>query len=147
ILAVSGAVSYTWTVSSGGTITSGQGTTGINVSFGPNFPVTYTICVWAVNLCGPSPQVCMTTAVTCAPGVVYDVEDTASWNSGSGGGTTWTMTTHHANDIIIMACNGWPSALSNAAGVVTVNGNNATYIGGEFGSNSSESSVWAFLAA
>ncbi len=51
---VAGATSYTWTVNPGtGTITAGQGTQAIAVSFGPAV-VTYTICVTATNACGTS---------------------------------------------------------------------------------------------
>ncbi|MBL0342006.1 MAG: T9SS type A sorting domain-containing protein [Bacteroidetes bacterium] len=46
-----GATSYTWTVPAGATITGGQGTNAITVTFGP----TYTgsnICVYATSTCG-----------------------------------------------------------------------------------------------
>lgn len=63
--AVSGATSYTWSVSGGGTITSGQGTTSITVNWttagGP-----YTVSVTAGNTCGNKSN---TLAVTVNPSV------------------------------------------------------------------------------
>jgi hypothetical protein len=54
IASVSGATSYTWTVPTGATITSGQGSTLINVSFGTSYPSSGNISVVAVNTCGSS---------------------------------------------------------------------------------------------
>jgi hypothetical protein len=51
ISAVSGATGYTWSVPSGATINSGQGTTSINVTFGTN---SGSISVTANNACGNS---------------------------------------------------------------------------------------------
>jgi len=51
ITAIPGALSYTWTVPSGTTITSGQGTTSINVTYGS---VAGNISCNAVNSCGVS---------------------------------------------------------------------------------------------
>jgi hypothetical protein len=55
IPAVAGATSYTWYPPSGGTITSGQGTTAVTVSFTPNFTASDSLIVTANNACGSSP--------------------------------------------------------------------------------------------
>lgn len=96
VTAVSGSPTYTWSVSAGGTITSGQGSTSINVNWtaagGP-----YTVSVTAANTCGNNSQ---TLAVTVSPGV-SGVTASASPNpacvgdavqlSGSGNGvSTWS---------------------------------------------------------
>lgn len=54
IVAVTNATSYSWTVPTGSSITSGQGTTSITVSFGTSFPTSGSITVAAVNACGSS---------------------------------------------------------------------------------------------
>lgn len=51
---VSGATSYLWTVPTGVTILSGQGTSSISVSFGAGFASSGRITVSAVNACGTS---------------------------------------------------------------------------------------------
>ncbi|MBL0342010.1 MAG: T9SS type A sorting domain-containing protein [Bacteroidetes bacterium] len=51
IPAAAGATNYTWTVPTGATITGGQGTNAITVSFGPTY-VTGSICVFATSTCG-----------------------------------------------------------------------------------------------
>src|SRR5260370_19462873 len=67
-------------------------------------------------------------------------------HSKGGGLTTWQITTTHANELILIAADGYGSAqLSYTPGTVTVNGNNATFI--TKGSwlqpgNSWTSSVW-----
>ena len=62
IAAVAGAASYNWTVPSGSTITSGQGSVSINVNFGNN---SGNISVTATNGCGASAA--STLAVTVSP--------------------------------------------------------------------------------
>lgn len=52
---VANATSYTWTVSTGATIASGQGTNSIEVDFGPSF-TSGTVEVVSVNSCGNSPS-------------------------------------------------------------------------------------------
>jgi PKD-like domain/Ig-like domain CHU_C associated/Lysyl oxidase len=64
--AIAGATSYTWTVPQDVTILSGQGTSGISVSFGPNF-VSGSVCVTANNACGPSGQKCRTVSRNISP--------------------------------------------------------------------------------
>lgn len=98
---VVGATSYTWTVPSGAVITSGQGTTSINVTFGTNSGL---VTVTADNNCGPSPATSMTITVNALPIVsvgadatfcastVLDAGNagaTYSWNTGS---TSQTIT-------------------------------------------------------
>lgn len=56
ITPVPGASSYTWNVPAGATITSGQGTNSITVTFGTN---SGNICVSATNTCGTSSQTCL----------------------------------------------------------------------------------------
>lgn len=55
ITPVSSAGSYNWTVPSGGTVTSGQGTSSIIASFGTT---AGNVCVTATNGCGTGNQVC-----------------------------------------------------------------------------------------
>ncbi|MEA3447506.1 MAG: FISUMP domain-containing protein [Bacteroidota bacterium] len=57
ISAVAGATSYTWTVPAGASITSGAGTTSINVDFGLS---SGDVCVTASNACGESVPACKT---------------------------------------------------------------------------------------
>jgi hypothetical protein len=100
IASIAGATSYTWTVPTGASIVSGQGTTSVAV----NFPATFStgnICVTATNGCGSSSVACK--AVSTAPqisgaiagpttvcskqgGVVYSVAPVAGATS-----YTWTV--------------------------------------------------------
>ena len=64
ISSVSGATGYTWTVPSGWTINSGQGTTSITVTAGAT---AGDICVTADNVCGSSPQSCIAVTVEDVP--------------------------------------------------------------------------------
>jgi hypothetical protein len=95
--AVSGANSYQWSVPSGATIVSGQGTTCITVNFsgslGSNSVCGYSaICVRAVNSCGMSQARCVNlytapTAIACINGpstVNQNVTTTYSVSSVSG---------------------------------------------------------------
>ena len=64
IAAVSGASSYNWTVPSGSSIASGQGTASITV----NFPTTNgNVCVTASNACGTSASSCTTITLSALP--------------------------------------------------------------------------------
>ncbi len=63
ISAVANATSYTWSVPSGGSITSGQGTTNITVSFGST---SGTVCVTADNVCGASASSCQAITVNAS---------------------------------------------------------------------------------
>ncbi|MGE3823694.1 MAG: hypothetical protein AB7G44_05675, partial [Bacteroidia bacterium] len=62
ISAVSGATSYTWTVPSGASVTSGQGTTAITVDFGS---ASGNVCVTASNACGTSAASCVAVTINC----------------------------------------------------------------------------------
>ncbi len=64
ITPVAGAISYTWTVPPGATITAGQGTTGITVNWGA---ISGSVCVSAVNTCGSSAPSCIAVTVVTPP--------------------------------------------------------------------------------
>jgi trimeric autotransporter adhesin len=70
---VVGATSYTWTVTSGMTIVSGQGTTAITVSFIPAF-TSGEIRVTANNTCGASPSLRIPVSGCLAPSQMIDNE-------------------------------------------------------------------------
>jgi hypothetical protein len=69
IVAVSGATSYVWTVPTGATIVSGQGTTAIVVNYGASIGTnsacgSTSVCVKAVNACGSSANKCLTISIS-----------------------------------------------------------------------------------
>lgn len=66
---VGGATSYTWSVSPGATINSGQGTTAINVSF---TNLSGTVSVTADNICGSSPATTFTYTIIPPPTVTIN---------------------------------------------------------------------------
>ncbi len=82
ISAVAGATGYNWSVPSGVTITSGQGTTSINISC--STALTGNICVFAIGSCGISAPSCL--AVTFQNGTHGSI--TYSY---TGGSQTWTV--------------------------------------------------------
>lgn len=59
-------LSFTWTVSNGGTITAGQGSNQVSVQWAGN-SATGTACVSTTNFCGNSPQACFSVALETAP--------------------------------------------------------------------------------
>jgi len=63
ILGVIGATSYTWTLPTGASFISGQGTSSVTLSFGAN-GATGNICVYAGNACGTNVTCKQVTAVT-----------------------------------------------------------------------------------
>jgi hypothetical protein len=63
ISGVIGATSYTWTLPTGASFVSGQGTSSITISFGAN-GATGNICVYAGNACGTNVTCKQVTAVT-----------------------------------------------------------------------------------
>ena len=66
---VNGASNYTWTIPAGASITSGQGTSNVTLSFTSN-QNSGNICVYASNSCGNSATVCKAlTVVTSKPAV------------------------------------------------------------------------------
>jgi len=83
---VSGATSYTWTVPSGWTINSGQGTTSINVTVGTS---SGSVSVFASNGCGNSTTQTLAITVNTIPNApvvqvasnVADYSFTANWSS------------------------------------------------------------------
>jgi hypothetical protein len=64
IATVSGATKYTWTVPSGWTINSGQGTTSVTVTAGAT---SGDVCVTPSNLCGSSGPACFSVTVNPTP--------------------------------------------------------------------------------
>jgi|GEM_PF-791430 len=79
IAPVTGATSYTWTVPSNCTVTSGQGTTSITVDYSNCSAVSGTISVIAGNACvPPSPAqtlaVTVTTTALATPGVITGIQ-------------------------------------------------------------------------
>jgi uncharacterized protein (TIGR02145 family) len=92
ITAVSGATSYTWSVPSGSTITSGQGTNSINVSIGSN---SGNVTVYASNGCGNSNTQSLAITVTPIPSAptanaassVTQTSFTANWSAVTGATT------------------------------------------------------------
>jgi len=80
ISTVSGAASYAWTVPSGATITAGQGTTSITVTFGSS---AGDVCVSAVNTCGPSIANCKSITINPLPGQPGTIAGSATPCQGS----------------------------------------------------------------
>lgn len=67
VSAVSGATTYTWSSPAGATISSGQGTNAISISYSST-AVSGNICVYASNSCGNSATICKSiTVVTVVP--------------------------------------------------------------------------------
>ena len=99
IAAVNGASTYTWTVPAGATITAGQGTVAITVSFANNFG-SGNICVKANNTCGSSAINCLAVAgLPAVPGsifgatmVCYNQNNVAYSVAAVPGTTTYTWT-------------------------------------------------------
>jgi hypothetical protein len=147
IAAISGAVTYNWTVPAGATINSGQGTTSINVTFG-----TFTsgaITVSATNNCGTGAVRSMTvfgsparpgtiagSALVCAGATegysvnTVDGAITYSWSVTSGGTITtgnggkvitivWSPTAAASQTVIVSATNACGTS-SNRTLTVTV---------------------------
>ncbi len=77
ISTVSGATSYTWTVPSGWTINSGQGTTCITVTVGSN---SGNVCVRACNTCGCSAFQCMLVSPQTTPAAPGPISGPATLN-------------------------------------------------------------------
>lgn len=81
ITGISGATGYTWTVPTGATITSGQGTESILVNFNNAAQSgTYSVCATPTNGCGNGTQVCRTIAISNnvnneISGTVYNDQD------------------------------------------------------------------------
>jgi len=70
IAAVPTALSYTWTAPANASVTSGQGTTSVTISFGSGFTFG-NVCVTANNACGSSTPSCMqVTGAAPTPGAI-----------------------------------------------------------------------------
>lgn len=85
IAPVSGATNYAWTVPSGATIASGQGSTGLMVNFSST-QTSGNICVAASNGCGSSTPTCKSlTVVTAKPGVPTSITGSSINCAGTSG--------------------------------------------------------------
>jgi gliding motility-associated-like protein len=133
IAAVSGATSYTWTVPSGATIVSGQGTTSITVTWGFT---SGNVCVYASNSCGNSVQTCVFVTVNasiaisvtpaaptiCSGGSVVltaSGANTYTWSPGTGlSGTTGAVVTANPTTTTTYTVTG--TSLAGCTGTTTV---------------------------
>jgi len=130
IAAVSGATSYTWTVPSGATVASGQGTTSVTVDFGST---SGSVSVTADNACGSSTaqsSAVTVTAIPVTPGAITGNTSLCASDTGvaysitavSGAtGYTWTV----------------------PAGASIISGQGTTAISVDFGATSGDVSVTA----
>lgn len=119
VASVPGATGYMWTIApSGYTITGGQGTPSITVSFGPTIQ-TYTICVYDSSMtCAKSTTSCTTVTTTnCV--VVH-----GTFNGTAGSITSWTVPCGITS--ITVTANG----AQGAAGWGGATGGNGAQIGG-----------------
>ena len=96
ISSVNNAIGYNWTVPTGATVTSGQGTTDITVNFGSS---SGNVCVTASDYCGTSSPSCISvTLAAVTPGVPDAIAATgiscsvffANWNA-VGGATSYSL--------------------------------------------------------
>ncbi len=133
IAAVPGATSYTWTVPSGATITSGQGTVSATVTMGST---SGNITVTATNACGTSTASTLAITLNTVPAIPGAIAGSASLCSGSTGNIysiaavsgatnyTWTVPT----GAIITSGQGTVSAtvtMGSTSGNVTVTATNS----------------------
>jgi hypothetical protein len=95
IASVSGASGYTWTVPTGGTITSGQNTTGISVAWASGSGGN--VCVTANSGCGAGPQDCFPVSVSAQPIA----------NAGAGGAVCGTSFNLQANPSVTGSTGAW----------------------------------------
>ncbi len=82
ITAVPGATNYTWTVPSGSTITSGQGTVSATITTGST---SGNVSVTATNACGTSSASSLAITINTTPAVPGSITGSATVCSGSGG--------------------------------------------------------------
>lgn len=96
---VVGATSYTWTVPAGAAITSGQGSTSINVTFGSS---SGNVAVTADNTCGSSTPTTIAITINAAPTVTANTTAAAICAGGSvtltGGGAATYSWSHSVMD-------------------------------------------------
>ena len=130
ISAVSGAVSYTWGVPSGSTITSGQGTTSITITAGTN---SGNISVIASNSCGSSLiqslGIIVSTAIPAQPGTI------------TGNSSVCSATTHTYSISSVSTATNY--TWSVPSGAVINSGQGTTSISVTFGTSSSTVNVTA----
>ncbi|MDQ3015745.1 MAG: hypothetical protein M3R25_03355, partial [Bacteroidota bacterium] len=92
IASVSSADTYQWSVSGGGTIVSGQGSTNLSIAW--NGTAGGNICVEVSNECGTSAPVCIQVLTTTTPGISAGVDQEVcgliSTLEGAGTGS-WTL--------------------------------------------------------
>ena len=114
ISAVSGATSYTWSVPTGWSITSGQGTISATVTSGTNGQ-NGNITVTANNTCGSSsPSSLAVTSAACP--ITYYSRQTGNWHTLS----TWSLTSHTVDNV--------PASLPTALDIVLIGGNDVVSI-------------------
>lgn len=101
---------YTWTVPSGSTINSGQGTTSISVSFGNT---SGQICVTASNGCGTSPATCLNVVICGSPSWIVNsqsfTQDNDTYRSSSLGGYP---ATNSVDGVVGNGAGRWVSGMS-----------------------------------
>lgn len=85
---VANALTYAWTVPTGATVASGQGTTNATVNFGTT---TGTVCVTAANGCGTSLPACQTVTVSSVALTVTATPTLATCSSCCDGSATATQ--------------------------------------------------------
>jgi hypothetical protein len=130
ISAVSGATTYNWTVPSGSSVTSGQGTTSINMIGGAN---SGNISVTAQNTCGTSAPTTLAVVVSNTP---------ATPGAISGSSTVCSVST--GNDYSIATVSGATSyTWTIPTGSTITAGDNTSAITVTFGSSSGDISVKA----
>lgn len=97
IISIPNATSYTWTVDAGGTITSGQGTTGVSVNW--TTPGTYNVSVTATNGCGNSAAA--TLAVNVHPSPTAPITNLNNNTTSICEGTTATITASNSTGGVV----------------------------------------------
>ncbi|MFM2016558.1 MAG: hypothetical protein RL007_214 [Bacteroidota bacterium] len=122
ISSVGGATGYTWTVPSGSTITSGQGTTSINVTFGST---SGNISVTADNNCGSSSATTYSVTISPAPTVTANTTSSSvcagtSITLTGSGATSYTWSNGVTDGVSFVP------ALTNTYTVTGVNGAGCT---------------------
>jgi hypothetical protein len=114
---VGGATSYTWTVPSGATITSGQGTTSINVTFGSN---SGNVTVTADNSCGSSAAAVSAIAVNALPVVTLGADATycasTVLDAGNAGATYSWNTGGTSQAITVTTTGSYQVSVTNSSG-------------------------------
>jgi hypothetical protein len=134
---VSGAFAYSWNVPMGATITSGQGTNTINVTFGS---ISGNVSVLATNACGGSSNITRTITVQSVPTTVTTITGSNSLcvnssnilytASASTGGTSYNWTVPSGSTIV--SGQGTISIVVNfgsTSGNITVTPSNSCYSG------------------